>query len=647
MQEYIRISTGLDNYTLLKRSDLNLEEIIKSAGDQDKYYGIYVYEEEHYQKWSKERTLKGIRDVTTDKIVFDIDNPNLETARKSTLDLIDLLVLDGIDKEKVNIYFSGNKGFHVILTITNRIDRKTYESILKRYKQHVPEIDTSVKDQQRLIRMPFTKNDKSGLYDIPLSYEELNSDSIDTIKDKAKTLDEDRFQSWNIKYIDLPEELTIEEKKPEKPKVHVDGLDLSKKPSWLSSVRYALKEGYFEEGERNTACMILAATYKNNGIDSEECFQLLKRTLEKRKSLYEVDYSEDELRLTVVDYVYSDEWRGGQYTEENDLLQKVADRLGLDAQENTSNLIRFNEGIVNFKQLSKGWRDRLITTGIDIIDQNVMIEKGMMVGLLGSPGSGKTSFALNFAENLSKNNKYTLFMSLDMPYLKVIGRMLQKQLARSGSVMSLEKIQDTFDSGVHHGPLVKAQKYCDENYSKILFDNSDESDLNSIEKNIEQCKQQYGNDFSLVIIDYFEKIRGKFENDPTTSGAHIASRLSGLAKRYDVAILVLLQPRKSAGDPRKTLDNYTDIKGSSTIPQDSRVIMTMWRPGYDPKENNINDKYASIAVVKANLGEQCQMNFAWNGFSGTLTDLSFDQKVKLEKLLERNKRLELNNRYGY
>lgn len=649
VKEYIRISTGLNNYKLLPREDVDLSSIIDEAGDKDKYYGVYIYEEKHYEKWCKDKSLKGVRDVTTDKVVLDFDHQtNPEKARRDTLEAIDRLVADGIDTDQFNIYFSGNRGFHIILTLNERIPREVYEKVVDKYGSGLDTLDKTVKDQQRLIRMPFTKNQKTGLYDIPISYDELNTHSIDEIKEKSVTLDKDRFEAWNINTVKDSGPLLLFKEELKKENKVVDALfDVSKKPSWLSNSRYALKEGFFEEGERNTACMILASTYKNNGMDSDECYQLIKNTLEKRKSRYDIDYDEDELQNTVIDVVYSTDWRGGQYTEQNDLLQKVTERLNLPTENSASNLITFSKGTAAFEEMSKGWRERLITTGIDLIDSNVMIEKGMMVGLLGAPGSGKTSFALNFAEHLSRKGKATLFMSLDMSYLKVIGRMIQKEAAKRGQSYSIQKIQDHYDTKQIDKTLKNVRDYCEENYQHIVFYDKEEADLTTIETNIEECKQMYGADFNLVIIDYFEKIRGKHEGDPTTNSAHIASRLSGLAKRHDVTILVLLQPRKSAGDPRQPLDDYTDIKGSSTIQQDSRVILTMWRPGYNPQDNNKDDKYASIAVVKANLGDQKQMDFKWDGFSGTLSEMNFADKQNFMRLTEKLKRKRENeNKYG-
>lgn len=982
MSEYIRISTGLNKYKLYPRETLDMEKIIENAGDNDKYYGIFIYEQKHYDKWSKERTLKGVRDVTTDKVVFDFDHQeNPEKARRDTLEVIDRLIGDNpeLKKEELNIYFSGNRGFHIILTLDRRINRDIYEKIVNKYASDLQTLDPTVKDQQRLIRMPFTKNQKTGLYNIPITYDELNTCSIDEIKDKASIIDEERYGSWVINKHHFRDAFFQFKEEKKEPKLKVSDLDISKKPNWLTTARYALKEGFFEEGERNTACMILAATYKNNGFDSVETYHNLKRTLDKRKTRYNIDYDEDELQGTIIDYVYGRDWKGGQYTEENALLQEISRRLGIENDNDSSSLISFNYGINEFERMAKGWRERLITTGIPDIDKKVMIEKGIMFGFLGAPGchakdtgilmfdgsvkkvqdvqvgdylmgpdskprevlklcrgreemvkiiphrnkpfivnkshilslaagktrqkaalpgrlnikvsdyikgvsgerktlksyqlesrgvefynnkelpidpyylglwlgdgtsnncdittmdesivnylnnfcqlnnlnfnrgpktgkaftyrittdigksnplrknlialevlnnkhipgiylnssrdnrlkllaglidtdgyidangvgydiiqksevlaeqivrlarslgyhasinrtmksckyknevktgeyyrvyisgdekiseipcllerkkqvrgitsknpnmyrfdyellpeddfygftinkdhlyltedfiihhnSGKTSTALNFSEHLSKEGKHSLFMSLDMPYLSVVGRMVQKEAAKRGHFYSISKIRDIYDNNIENKKLQEVRDYCEKNYSRIIFDNASEANIDHVEKNIEECKQRYGNSFNLVLIDYFEKIRGKYEGDPTTNSAIIASRLSGIAKRYDVAVGVLLQPRKAAGDPRSPLDNYTHIKGSSTIQQDCRVIMTMWRPGYNPQDNNKNDKYASIAVVKANLGEQCQMNFKWDGFSGTLEQMTLDEQKEFKKLL--------------
>jgi hypothetical protein len=99
----------------------------------------------------------------------------------------------------------------------------------------------------------------------------------------------------------------------------------------MTEAKFALQEGFFQAGERNTAFMILSSTYKNQGFNKEIVYRMLKgmAELQARRSGQE-RYSDEELYNNIVDVVFSPGWKGGTYSYENTpLLQDVSKRLGL------------------------------------------------------------------------------------------------------------------------------------------------------------------------------------------------------------------------------------------------------------------------------------------------------------------------------
>ena len=97
--------------------------------------------------------------------------------------------------------------------------------------------------------------------------------------------------------------------------------------------------------------------------------------------------------------------------------------------------------------------------------------------------------------------------------------------------------------------------------------------------------------------------------------------------------MVLLQPQKSAGDPSEELLSMRKVKGASVIEQDLRLIMTLWRPGFSPK-NSQDDRYASIAIVKNNMGPVTQIGFGWDGLKGKFSELTGAEISHLDGLRE-------------
>lgn len=181
--------------------------------------------------------------------------------------------------------------------------------------------------------------------------------------------------------------------------------------------------------------------------------------------------------------------------------------------------------------------------------------------------------------------------------------------------------------------LTKAYADVLKNYSNSHFNFRSGPTVEEIEKEIIEYQIEKGKNAKLIVIDYLEKVRGPF-SDATANSAYVASRLSDIAKKYHTCVLLLVQPQKAAGDPRDELTSYRKIKGASVIEQDSRVILTLSRPGYDPKNMN-DDKFATISVVKNNMGSLCQLDYYWNGISGQMVDLDAEGRKELKALRTR------------
>lgn len=636
--EYKRISKGLWNYKLYP-IDFDVTEIITKDPNHDYYESVYTYNEEHMRQYKDVGNLRGIQDNKTNRLIFDFDDKeNIDNARKDALTVSARLMANGINQDDFKIYFSGNRGFHVEVELTEGLTRREFDNIVNNLSEDLPTRDPSVSDNQSLIRMALTKNQKTGLYKIPLTLEQLSDTPIETIQKMAQ-VDEDSYYDMvnDVRVIPLPESLNgIKNLTPTTKKEldsnisFEDRLELSRKPPWMSSTKFALQEGFFREGERNNAFMILAATYKAHGFPKEIAWRMLKGVAELQASRNDSDeYSDKDLWTQIITQVYSDTWKGGTYSErETDLLRKTAERFNL-VQDNRdaalTSISAISERFVNF---AENIDKNTIKTGIRLIDENVLITTGMAVGILGSPGSGKTSWANAFVRHISKQGQGVLYESLDMSDNLLFGRLLQKYCK-----YDFKKILELIKSGEADKTLVEAFKNVEEEYKNVTFNFKSGTNVEDIEADIKRKKEEMGDNLKLVVVDYLEKVRGPY-SDATANSAYVASRLTDLAREYDICLFILLQPQKSAGDPREPLLSMRKVKGASVIEQDLRVIMTMWRPGFNPTDMS-DDKFASIAVVKNNIGGLGQYDFSWDGITGSLRELTNDERFILDDLLKR------------
>lgn len=635
--KYYRLTDGLNRVGRLIPEINDPYEYVDNQ-DKDWYLSVYKYDDEQKKKAdSNGGSVKGITDVVTNKLIFDVDcKDNIEKARKDGVEICNRLVSKGFDKDSLTISFSGNKGFSIVIDHDKEITPEQHKAIAKTIAGDLETFDPKNYNASRIFRLDFTKHNESGLYKTPITYNQFERLSIDKIKDISK---QKRKPRYSIKKTELPE-IKVEVKPEPRSDQQIDHrLDFSKKPYYLTDVKYALHKGFIPPGKGNEGMMILAAAYRHTGFDKMDAYHILKGVNEKRSEIYNIDKrSNEDIWNQVINTVYSADWKGGTYSpKENELLQETATTFNITEKSALVDIKQIGNRFIDF---ASNINKNVIRTGVKSLDDSILITTGMMIGQLGAPSSGKTSFAISFIENLSEKGQVTLFESLDM-----YDNLLYQRLAQRVSGVKMdEKLRMMIEDDPKYDPTYEIKNDKEVNdafdlvakkYRNVEFNSSRGATLETIEEDIKLCKSKHGDKLKLVVIDYLEKVRGPY-SDATANSGFVASRLSDLASTYDVAVLVLLQPQKSAGDPSEELLSMRKVKGASVIEQDCRVILTLWRPGFNPKDTS-DDKFASIAIVKNNMGEVKQLDFSWNGAKGELNELTDSERFQLEDLRDRIK----------
>lgn len=626
---YTRLAEGVTKYKLIPSTEDVWNHI--TTNDKDWYVSLFKYNQEQYNKWKESGTVAGMTGLTSQTLFFDFDDAkNLEQAKEDATELVTRLVNAGIALDNIQIAYSGMKGFSVSLDITDTLTQEEFKSITFALAEDLKSFDRVVNDNQRIVRVVGTKHNKSGLYKIPLTIEQLSL-PISEIKALASSLDNvdtEVMQSWTE--VVLPKTILDLKtyKKTEKPKVTTEIIDseinFAAKPKWLSEAKYALQMGYFGEGERNNAFMILASTYKAQGFPLEVTYRMLKGVAEiQAKRNNQEQFDSEELWEKIAKVVYSPTWRGATYSYQNTpLLQEVTARLGLKVENSAeSSFVTLDSVTGTFRKFAEQIDKNTIKLGIPSIDNNVRVTTSMLVGLLAAPSAGKTSISLSVLNTASRNNVKAGFFSLDMGAPLVYQRLIQKHTGVSGK--KIFEMYKNKDKGT-----LEFEKVLSEQYKNVSFCFKSGITPENVRQFIQEENQKNPeNPMKLLVVDYLECIQGPY-SDATANTALIAQQLKDIANDLEMCIILLLQPQKHAGDPSSELLNYRQIKGSSAIEQAASVIFTLWRPGFSPK-NPGEDRYASIAVVKNRMGSLGTYEFNWNGLTGELSELD---EAELEEL---------------
>lgn len=392
---YIRLCENLaDKGKLI----LDTEDVYKHINtlNKDYYVSVYKYNEKHKEQFDKTGSVAGITDVTTNRIIFDFDDENLDNAKKDTLTAFKRLTSKGIKAENINIYYSGKKGFHLTLETDQSFTPNEMKAIAKNIAGDLETFDTKVYNSNRILRLPYTRHPDTKLYKTPISYEELNLPLVQ-IKDIAK----DEYEVELPVTVKLPTSiinLKVEAKEvKEVAKIETTKLDLSKRPKNLSPWKYALSQGYFPSGQRNHAFDIMARTYHNLGYDKTQTYYLLKAMRDKQATLFGQDkFDKTELFNSILKYVFSDHNLGGTYSEDHfdDGLKDYLVGMGIPRKHEADSFEKYHPKKIGdigakFEDFVMNYEKHLIKTGIKSIDDALPMTPGLNLGIIGAAGSGK------------------------------------------------------------------------------------------------------------------------------------------------------------------------------------------------------------------------------------------------------------------
>lgn len=587
------------------------------------------------------RGVTGIEDVTTNNLVFDFDSgTSLETAKADALKLCTRLEEMGIQKDAIQLYFSGNKGFSVEVPHDTDLTPPEFKNIVMELGKDLSSFDPKIWNPSRIFRIPFTRHQASGLYKTPLFLDEMIRIEAPMIREIAKIPCEPQLPpEWNK--VELPLKIkALKKVKKEKKKmeeIHLE-LNFDNKPRWLSKWKYALQMGYFPNGCRSYAMNILAATYKGQGFTKDIAYSMLQAVADRQAMINGGDrYPDKDIMGTNLKSVYSDLWRGGTYVDDGfpPDLKRYLIELGIPSENQSvdESLTTVEDGLAKFAEFAATAEQNRIKFGLPEIDNNLHIQTSQLIGLLGAPGSGKTSFGLTVLNNTSLNGLSSIYFSMDMSAQMTWLKLIQRETGHYQSTIYKSYQELDIDNMQYYKNILK------KNYENVNFCYRSSLSIEEMKRIIIETDEKTGIKSKLILVDYLELITTNF-TDPTSSSAYSINGLREIANDLDKCVVCLLQPSKADSRPHLPIMSYYAAKGSSAIAQAVTTLITCYRPGYNREHE---DNFFCVNTVKSRSGSLFKADFSWNGMRGKIATLTNDEKIILEDLRAKVKEEEDEN----
>jgi hypothetical protein len=237
---------------------------------------------------------------------IDLDHKDFEIVRHDALQLINYMRnVYGIPIDMFHLYFSGNKGVHIIIqpevfgfepnvslhelfkyVADTELSIQTTEYIVGDTNKTRRVLDTAIYDCRRLFRLNNSINSKSGLYKIGITYDELNNLSEQDIRQLASSPRE--IEMGRVSLV------------PKARKIfkgflsRLEVMNQNQKKRFTGDISGRLKDiitvpcvdqilaNQTAEGMRNETAVALASFYRQKGLSAEETLMAIGQWSEQK-----------------------------------------------------------------------------------------------------------------------------------------------------------------------------------------------------------------------------------------------------------------------------------------------------------------------------------------------------------------------------
>ena len=287
-------------------------------------------------------------------------------------------------------------------------------------------------------------------------------------------------------------------------------------------------------------------------------------------------------------------------------IQKLELDLAKDEEGSMLNIVsKTVEYIEDMRENGTG-----LSTGFDSIDSLLGgMRGGTLTVMAGRPSMGKSTLALNIANNMATRNKNVLFYSLEMQQVQ-----LMMKIVASETDINLNKVDNDTLSEDENNRWYKALAQAGDKTMTIL----DRGNI-AVRDIVSKARQMNGQTgIDCIVIDYLQIMKYDKNREISELG-NITRELKYLSKELDIPIILLSQLSRGVEQRENKRPLMSDLRSSGEIEQDADCIIMVYRDEYYNKEESEDRGMAEIIVAKNRMGQigwvKCKFEGQYSKFS--------------------------------
>lgn len=299
--------------------------------------------------------------------------------------------------------------------------------------------------------------------------------------------------------------------------------------------------------------------------------------------------------------------------EETETIIAVAEQsiIDLSGEQNTGGPVHIRrylgESVEHLASLTES-NDEVtgIPTGfIDLDKRTAGMHGSELILIAARPGMGKTSFALNIAQNaaISTNTTVAIF-NLEMPGIQLANRMLSSEAMINSESLKKGNIKNEEWERISEAVEVLSR-------SNIYIDDTSSVTVADICARCRKLKLEHN--LGLVVIDYIQLMSSNLKGASREREiAEISRSLKVMAKDLNIPVIALSQLSRAVEKRDVKEPVLSDLRESGSIEQDADMVMFLYREGYY-KEDAEEPNRTKCIFAKHRNGETGYEYLTWLG----------------------------------
>lgn len=283
----------------------------------------------------------------------------------------------------------------------------------------------------------------------------------------------------------------------------------------------------------------------------------------------------DEAERRVLEIAQRGQRQGSGFVHLRDILGQTIDRIDTLHQAGGA-ITGVSTGFTRFDEYSAG------------------LQKGDLIVIAGRPSMGKTTLALNIAENAALGARlpvavFSMEMSVEQLAFRMISSLGRVDQAHLRNGRFAEDDWPRINGAIRQ--MAEA---------RIFIDDTPAMTPTEIRSRARRLQREHG--LELIVLDYLQLMRvaGNTENRATEI-SEISRSLKALARELKVPVIALSQLNRSVEQRQDKKPVMSDLRESGAIEQDADMIVFIYREEvYNP--NTPRKGVADISIAKQRNG---------------------------------------------